>query len=190
MQEYQSSLINGTPLQSTVEFLKKTSLLVATFRDNRPITDMCDKRLKENQMVLEYFQDWDCCIANESSMSNGEKEKARLSYQTRDDIKSLIVGFDHLCRTRLNRNMGSIVPSRVNSDAIENVFCQQRGICQGANTNPTYAQYSKAMNTVILGQATISKKSNTGGERISAAEPVCFRKDSTLKRSKKPKLPM
>ena len=65
------------------------------------------------QLILEYFQDWDCCITNDSSMSNRDKEKARLSYQTRDDIKSLIVGFDRTC---LKRNMGPIVPSKVNSD--------------------------------------------------------------------------
>ena len=46
-------------------------------------------------------------------------------------------------------------------------------------TNPIYAQYSKAMNTVILGQAISSRKSNTGGKRISATEPVCFRREDT-----------
>ena len=52
---------------------------------------MSDIRLKTIN-----FQDKDCCITHDYSMSNGENEKARLSYQTLD-IQLLIVGFGHLC---------------------------------------------------------------------------------------------
>jgi len=63
----------------------------------------------------------------------------------------------------VKNNSSSIVPNRINSDIIENVFCQQRGLYNGNNTNPTYLNYCRTMNAVILGQATISRKSNAGG---------------------------
>lgn len=188
MEEYQKSLLDGSHLQATVDLLKQTSILVSTYRDNRPITEEIDSRLKANEKVLKYFQDWEESISKQSEMTNSEKEKALISHQTRMDIKSMLLGFDYLCKTRLKRNLSCIVPSRVNSDAIENVFCQQRGIFHGANTNPTYAQYLKAMNSVILGQPTLSRKSNTGGARVSGAEPLSFRKDRPLNPRKKPKL--
>jgi hypothetical protein len=57
---------------------------------------------------------------------------------------------------------GSVVVScgDANSDIIENVFCQQRELYNGNNTNPTYLNYCRTMNTVILGQTTISRRSN------------------------------
>lgn len=61
--------------------------------------------------------------------------------------------------------LSSLVMARLNSDVIENVFCSQRGICNGANTNPSYAKYCKGINTICIGQAVISKKSNAGGKQ-------------------------
>ena len=89
-----------------------------------------------------------------------EKEKHMISNQTRADICSLLIGFDELC-SELRNNSCSIVPNRINSDVIENVFCQQRGLYNGNNTNPTYLNYCRTIND--LGQATISRKSNAGG---------------------------
>ena len=91
------------------------------------------------------------------------KEKHMISHQTRADICSLLIGFDELCSEKLRNNSSSIVPNRINSDVIENVFCQQRRLYKGNNTNPTYLNYCRTMNAIILGQATISRKSNAGG---------------------------
>ncbi|KAJ8303775.1 hypothetical protein KUTeg_018698 [Tegillarca granosa] len=85
-----------------------------------------------------------------------------ISYQTRQDIVSLILCFKELCRYKLKSMHAFIIPSRVNSDVIENTFCQQRTLLNGANTYPTYLGYCTSLNAVILGQVSVSRKSNTG----------------------------
>ena len=63
----------------------------------------------------------------------------------------------------IENSHASIIASRVNSDVVENMFCQQRTFHNEANTNLTYLGYFNTVNSVILGQHTVSKKSNTGG---------------------------
>lgn len=71
---------------------------------------------------------------------------------------------EELCIYKLKSCNTSIIPSRIiNSDVIENMFCQQRTLRNGANTNPTYLGYCYLVNSVIL--ASVSRKSNVrGGE--------------------------
>ncbi|CAC5412160.1 unnamed protein product [Mytilus coruscus] len=91
------------------------------------------------------------------------KEKHLISHQTREDIISSIMGFEEMCIYKLKCSKASFIPSRVNSDVTENIFCQQRTLHNGANTNPTYLGYCHSVNSVILGQTSISRKSNAGG---------------------------
>ena len=91
------------------------------------------------------------------------KEKHLISFQTREDIVSLLIGFDELCSEKFKKSFGSITPNRVNSDAIENLISQQRGLHNGANTNPNYLTFSRSVNSIILGQSSGSRKSNAGG---------------------------
>lgn len=166
MKCYADSLTCGSEhLKTTIELLEKTSLLIANFRDSRPIREIGDLRLIENDTVLQWFKEWESDI-----LSDKDKEKHLISHQTRADICSLIIGFRELCEYRLRTSSCSIVPSRLNSDIIENVFCQQRGLHNGNNTNPTYLNYCRTMNTVILGQTTISRKSNAF-QNETAAQP-------------------
>lgn len=60
------------------------------------------------------------------------------------------------------------MPSRINSDIVENHFCQQRGMYNGCTSHPTYSNYCTTVNSVILGQSLKSRgrKSNAG---LSAA---------------------
>lgn len=169
MQLYQQSLGNteGAELDATIELLKKTSLLLRNFRDCRPITDASDDRLQENCDVLQWFIEWEKSNRADSSIPN--KEKSLISVQTRKDIVSCILGFDELCKHRIKYSSASIVPNRAYSDLIENMFCQQRTLHSGANTTPTYlgycehSEHSWSVNAVILGQASVSRKSNSGG---------------------------
>ncbi|KAJ8308729.1 hypothetical protein KUTeg_013603 [Tegillarca granosa] len=65
----------------------------------------------------------------------------------------------------------------INSDVTKNIFCRQRTIYKGANTNPTYLSYCHSMTSVIQGQTTISRKSNTAlrkEQMINAAEAIDF----------------
>ena len=48
----------------------------------------------------------------------------------------------------------SVMPSRINTDIVENCFSQQRSQKHGSNTNPTYLQYSKGVNSVLLGRSS------------------------------------
>lgn len=104
---------------------------------------------------------WEQTIREDELIKN--KEKHLISHQTREDIISSIMGFEELCIHKLKSSSASIIPSRVNSDVIENMFCQQRTLHNGANSNPTYLGYCHSVNSVILGQASISRKSNVGG---------------------------
>jgi len=138
----------GGGLDSTIEFLEQTSVLIKNFKDHRPITDSADERLKQNHNALQWFIQWEKSIKEDTNISN--KEKCLISHQTRQDIISSIMGFEELCLYKLRSSNASIIPSRVNSDVIENIFCQQRTLHNGANTNPTYLGYCHTVNSVII----------------------------------------
>jgi hypothetical protein len=173
VQCYAESQENSAFLSSTIELLSHTSNLIDNFRDHRPITELSDNRLTQNTNALEWFLQWERDIKQNPNIK--DKEKCLISHQTRADITSLIVGFHELCDYKLQQSSSSIIPSRVNSDVIENLFSQQRGIYHGSNTNPTYLDYCRAMNAAILGQPSISRKSNAS-EVKGAADPVSFSK--------------
>ncbi|KAK3099914.1 hypothetical protein FSP39_011714 [Pinctada imbricata] len=166
---YAESLPDNSYLSSTIELLQHTSILVENFRDPRPIVDTSDNRLKENIKVLEWFRNWEKMIKSDKTITR-KPESYLISHQTRADISSLIIGFQELCMSKLQKSGASIIPNRVNSDVIENVFSQQRGLYNGNNTNPTYLTYCRTMNAVILGQPTVSRKSNAG-KLMAAADP-------------------
>ena len=98
------------------------------------------------------------------------------------DVKSYLVGFMALCEKVFHRNCHSpIVPGRINSDPVENIFCQMRGIKNGLNRNPTYKMYGPACTGITLGQTLLSKKCNAGvSDNKENAAP--FLKPGPLKR--------
>ncbi|CAC5415159.1 unnamed protein product [Mytilus coruscus] len=161
MELYRNSLGDGGSLDATIELLKCTSVLIKNCRDSRPITDISDDRLKDNRDAMDWFVHWENSVKNNATIKN--KEKCLISHQTRQDIISAVLGFEELCLYKLKKSNASIIPNRINSDVIENIFCQQRTLHNGANSNPTYLGYCHSINSVILGQASVSKKSNTGG---------------------------
>ena len=158
MRCYAASLNDSDHLKSTISLLEQTSILIANCRDRRPIREVGDIRLMENDKVLNWFCEWESEVLNNDQVK--DNSFFLISHQTRADTCSLIIGVRELCDHRLKHSSGSIVPSRNNSDIIENVFCQQRALYNGNNTNPTYLNYCRTMNTVILGQTTISRRSN------------------------------
>ena len=66
-----------------------------------------------------------------------------------------------MCEDLLGKR-NRITPAFINSDVIENHFCQQRGTCNGLNTNPTLAQYGPSNTSICLSQTSVSAKSNSG----------------------------
>ncbi|MES9881350.1 MAG: hypothetical protein ABW185_10765 [Sedimenticola sp.] len=159
-----STCRNPARLNSTVELLKHTSVLVDVFDDvNRPIK-RGDPRLSELSSVLTYFNNWETHVKSTITLC---ETKHLLSKECRDDLNSCILGVLSLCDTVL-LDGATLTPGYLNYDLIENFFCQQRGIHHGCNTNPTVQQYGPAVNAICLGQTTVSNKANSG------ASGTCF----------------
>ena len=159
-------------ISAIISLLKVTSILIRVFRDDRPIKIGTDKRLEELKYALQWFVDWQSSIKNKPEF---------ITVETMEDLKSLITGFTHLCEMRITKGE-MVVPSRINSDIVENIFCQQRTIT-GANTNPSLCQYKSGLASIILGQTSVSKKSNAcplkrGAQAFNFTHNVSFRKKS------------
>lgn len=163
MKSYQATLDDPERLSSTIDLLHNTSVLVDIFRDTRPITDPNDARLNQLGEVLKFFSDWENSV-NESVQYTPTKHL--LPQETRDDINSTILGFSSLCRALVGQG-DSITPAYVNSDVVENHFCQQRGTCNGLNTNPTLAQYGPSNTSICLSQTSVSSKSNASTKALN-----------------------
>ena len=179
MKQYRESLGDvGFQLDATIELLECTTVFIRNFRDSRPITDVSDERLKQNSDAINWFINWENKVKRNTNIKN--KEKYLISHQTREDIISSVKGFEELCIYKLKKSNSSIIPSRVNSDIIENMFCQQRTLHNGANTNPNYLGYYNSVSPVILGQISISRKSNVGGGEGAQLQQVVQSKQKVL----------
>jgi hypothetical protein len=179
MRSYQGSLEeeDAASLNSVVEFLEQTTVLVRNFQDRRPITRKDDERLLQNQKVLHWFQQWE---------KHG-KSAELMSAECREDLGWLIVGFEAFVHRMVAQNI-PVPPCDINSDIIENFFCSQRGIKGGCKSNPPMHSYLYNVNSIVLGQHSLSTKSNTGGKGGSA-QPYSFTTPGPLsKPTKKRKL--
>ena len=163
MKSYQATVNEPERLSATIQLLEKTSVLVEFFGDTRPICDPWDKRVKELDDIRNFFCKWESCIQKSVKYTPA---KHLFPQETRDDINSAIVGFQNLCRSLLGRG-DSITPAYVNSDVVENHFCQQRGICNGLNTNPTLAQYGPSNTSICLSQTSVSSKRNASTKALN-----------------------
>lgn len=152
--------------------------MIRIFRDRRPIQDINDTRLHELREVLAWFEGWEKeVLASSDTVVNTEmhgrlpesntsdtspsvkadtlpkkySRKSLPSDQCRMDVKCMLYTFEDVCRTHLlDFPDGEVVPSRFNSDPIENHFCQTRGIHGGNLTNPNYLEYCNTVNSIIL----------------------------------------
>lgn len=158
MKSYQQTIEDPETLASSVALLEHTSTLIEIFCDrNRPISAMSDNRLHQITTASQFFLDWEKQV-NDSVFLVISKNY--LTKETSEDIQSALLGFISLCQQHVSSG-NTINPGYMNSDIVENLFCQQRGIRNGLNTNPTLSQYGPANTAIILGQATVSNKSNS-----------------------------
>lgn len=148
---YQATLDVPDRLASSILLLKNTSVPVDFFRDTRPISEKTDPHLSQLNAVLSFFNKWEETISQTNLYTTS---KHLFPQQTRDDLNSCISGFCAMCQTLLGA-INSITPAYFNADVIENHFCQQRGTCNGLNTNSTLAQYEPS-NTSKLSWAALS----------------------------------
>lgn len=158
MKSYQATLSEPEILESTIKLLETSSVLVDIFSDkNRPIRNN-DRRLEQLEGCLKFFKEWELEVSKSDTLS---ERKNLLSRECREDMTSSILGFISLVE-RVLQDGHTITPGWLNSDLVENFFCQQRGIRNGCNTNPTLSQYGPAVNAICFGQTTVSNKSNSG----------------------------
>ena len=159
MRLYQKTCKEPEELSCTIKLLENTSVLTDVFMDcRRPIRNCDDPRIGDLKKALAFFNNWENQVTNNAKLSN---KKCLLTQETRDDLNSSILGFLEMVSTLVPKGI-AIRPGYLNSDVIENFFCQQRGTQHGANTNPTLAQYGPAVNAIVLGQSTVSRKANSG----------------------------
>jgi hypothetical protein len=165
MKAYQTTVKEPEQLSSTIELLEQTSFLVDFAHSQKPMSHPSSPRHKKLLSVQKWFKSWE--IETQSCAGSNAKREL-FTRETRQDLDSCVLGFSSLLKSVSARGH-SIVPARVNSDAVEIFFCMQRGVCNGLNTNPTYAQYATNVNGIILTQTTVSKKSNAPLAKVSAA---------------------
>lgn len=112
--------------------------------------------------IYNWFKAWEKEICQSETVS--KRYKSLITMETREDLDFMFHGIMSLFRKCIEEIHTEVVPARLNSDIIENIFCQQRALYHGATTNPTYNSYRTGINSVILGETVISRKSNSGGQ--------------------------
>ena len=125
METYNDSLQHESEdIKAAIALLERTSFLVDFFQDSRPVTDVADARLRKFTEVYNWFKSWEKSESGNESTS--KRHKGLFTMETREDIAFLYYGFMSLVEYSVNELKHGVVPSRINSDIIENVFCQQR----------------------------------------------------------------
>lgn len=157
----ESGEYNGEPLDELIGLLHHTSDMVTFFHDTRPVVGMSDPRLQTLRKNLDYFNKWELSVMENNDLTKAQKTRRLITQETRDDLNSAILGCLQICSNATKMGI-SVIPAYLNCDPIENTFCQQRGINNGMNTNPTLLQYGPGINSIILGESSVSRKSNSG----------------------------
>ena len=160
MQNYKVSLKHeGNKLDSLICLLKVTSKFVDFFSNTKmKISTVKDGSVSELLECLDFFHKWEG-----QHESPKEQMKHLITRETRQDIDSCIYGFIHLLTVAKKLHI-SLIPGYINSDLIENWFCQHRGLRNGFNMNPTLSQIAGATNTNIITGSLVSSKGNAGGQ--------------------------
>ena len=164
MLHYQHSLgAQGSKLTSLISLLEVTSYLVTFFMNTtKKIHSVSDPSINKLIEILHFFHNWEKQYTNYK-----EQMKHLITKETRQDIDSCIYGFISLL-TAAEKLKIALIPGYINSDLIENWFCQHRGLQNGFNQNPTLSQISGATNSNIITGSVVSSKGNVGGLLQSA----------------------
>lgn len=173
----------GCVLDGAIEFLRQTSKLIEMFRGMRPVRSTDDERLHDLQGINDWFLTWESTVNTNKELSSKEKSAQLMSYQCHEDIHACLIGFLKLCGIILKKGTTVfITPALINSDVIENTFNQMRSTYNGANSNPNALQYRRTLNSIVLGQKSVSMKANAGKTRDGAFLFNCNPKKRTVKR--------
>ena len=102
-----------------------------------------------NKNALKWFTKWYTDVENRKTQF--------ITIECYDDLCSMVYGFEALLCGRLNAGSPGLVLGEINSDIAENVFCTQGGKNSGCNTNPTVLQYTRSLNSLVLGQSLTTR---------------------------------
>ena len=156
----------GEKLNPVIELLQVTSSLVQFFCSTTlKLSNISEEPVQQLLTNLKFFHEWE----NEFSTPK-DKMKHLITIETREDIDSCVYGFVNLLKVAQKLDI-KLKPGYINSDLIENWFCQHRGLRNGFNQNPTLSQIAGATNSNIITGSVVSSKSNAGG-LISSCEGV------------------
>ena len=152
----------GTKLDPVIQLLEVTSSLVNFFCSTHlKLANISEQPVQQLMKDLTFFHDWE-----KEFGSPKEKVKHLITKETREDIDSCVYGFVNLLKVAQKLDI-TLRPGYINSDLIENWFCQHRGLRNGFNQNPTLSQIAGATNSnIITGSVVSSKKCNVGGITI------------------------
>ena len=138
MRQYQKTLSDPSSVEGTVDLLCETSKLVEIFRSHMPLTSLEDERIDQLREVCVHFRDWNYfCKAQKDSLVT--KKDIFITMESYNDLQTCINGFIALCEQCVDGT--PIIPALVNSDVVENIFCQQRSLYRSASANPDASQY-------------------------------------------------
>ena len=166
----------SNPVQGPIKLLTLTTKLVEFVMCSRLISSLSHPLITQLEEVATFFLEWEKSVTDKSLMIK----------ETREDLQFYIAGINELIRCCHNFGF-DVCPASINSDILENMFSMQRGIFHGYNTNPNYFQYSYGVNGIILGQKSISQKSNpfkrtTSSELIISMpyKKLCIRQKKSI----------
>ena len=134
MQSYSQSLESPNVLHACVDMLKHTAIVIDIFRSYLPISSPNDERLSDLRSCANFFRNWQIFCSDNKENNNNFFTKESYS-----DLMYCLNGFIYMCKEYANDF--PIQPNMINSDIVENIFCQQRSIYAGPNTNPDATQY-------------------------------------------------
>ena len=187
MKSYSDSLDEGQrhEITGSINFLSITSQLISFVNNDCTVIHLADERFSVLENTISWFSKWETEVLARTDVDSMLIKKSYLmSNETREDILFCCTSLREIMKKRI-KSGSSVMPSRLNSDIVEIFFGQQRSQNHGSNTNPTYLQYSKGVNSVVLGRSIVkhSKKSNAG---LKGSTPYNFTSSEPLsKRGKR-----
>ena len=87
---------------------------------------------------MNWIEDWEVEVSGRVDLNASDRNKLIFSVKLLFDLKSMIIGFEQICNISFQLNPGCIIKSVfVNSDLVENIFCQIREAMGKITTLPT-----------------------------------------------------
>ncbi|XP_067943139.1 LOW QUALITY PROTEIN: uncharacterized protein [Watersipora subatra] len=125
---YRRTLSESTKVDGLIELLEVTCDLVEVFNDQKPVSSLVDPRMKTILRALDYFKPF-----------LDAKRYESFTAESTWDMVNCLTTIVELTR-RVTSKKGTLIIGLINSDVMENHFCNVRTLCNGANKNPTSYQ--------------------------------------------------